>query len=168
MYDIIQFKEITMKFKFAFGKFQLALLIIVLILSLAAIIVNSLFIAGVGILKTYAPAIAGTSIACSALIFIFALLVLFNSYYKISDGRITMVLGFLPSKIDVSTVTDIKKDAVKNDIYILYGGQSLKVIIKEKDGDIFVDELRKQNPAIIFSYFNIPDDKKEDGEDKNK
>ena len=79
-----------------------------------------------------------------------------------------MVLGFLPSKIDVSTVTDIKKDAVKNDIYILYGGQSLKVIIKEKDGDVFVDELRKQNPAIIFSYFNIPDDKKEDGEDKNK
>lgn len=168
MYAIIASKEITMKFKFSFGKFQLALLIIVVILSLAAIIVNSLFIAGVGTLRTYAPAIAGTSIACSALLFIFALLVLFNSYYKIADGRISMVLGFLPSKIDVSTVTDIKKDAVKKDIFVLYGGQSLKIIIKEKDGDAFVEELRKQNPAIIFSYFNVPEDKPEDGEDKNK
>ena len=149
-----------MKFKFDFGKLKLALVIIIAILALAAVIINSLYLAGVGILSTAIPAVAGTSIACSILILVFIALIYFNSYYKIEDKILKFCLGFLTEKISIDTITDIRRDAKKNEIFLIFsnsntnGQNSVKIMIKKQETDKFIEELRKTNPQIILSVFN--------------
>ncbi len=149
-----------MKFKFDFGKLKLALVIIIAILALAAVIINSLYLAGVGILSTAIPAVASTSIACSILILVFIALIYFNSYYKIEDKILKFCLGFLTEKISIDTITDIRRDAKKNEIFLIFsnsntnGQSSVKIMIKKQETDKFIEELRKTNPQIILSVFN--------------
>ncbi|MDY4559563.1 MAG: hypothetical protein SPD42_03535 [Eubacteriales bacterium] len=174
-----------MKFKFDFGKLKLALLICVIVLAVAAIIINILYVVGVGILKTTVPAVAGTSIACSALIMIFALLIAFNSYYEISgastneDGvdvssssEMKFCMGFITEKINLQNVTFIKRDAKKDELYLLYSESevkqgSIKIMIKKKDNAAFIEAIRKANPQILLSDFNDVD-KNEEDTDENK
>lgn len=155
-----------MKFKFDFGKLKLALLIVIAILALAAIIINSLYLAGVGILTAAIPAVAGTSIACSVLILVFIVLIYFNSFYKIENKTLTFCLGFLAEKISIDTITDVKRDAKKNEIYLIFASteakqSSIKVMIKKQDVDKFIEQIRTENPMIILSTFNdnTPDNK---------
>lgn len=174
-----------MKFKFDFGKLKLALLICVIVLAVAAIIINILYVAGVGILKTTVPAVAGTSIACSALILIFSLLVSFNSYYQIIDktesnehtnispsSELRFCMGFITEKINLQNVTFIKRDAKKDELYLLYSESevkqgSIKIMIKKKDNAAFIEAIRKANPQILLSDFN-EDTKQNENDNDNK
>jgi len=168
-----------MKFKLFYGKSKYALLIAVIVLALAAVIVNSIFLTGVGTLTTAVPAAAGVSLACSALIIIFVLSILFNSHYKLTETTLNTTVSFITDKIPYEFITDIKENIETKELFVLYrtakmqnedDRASVKMLIKPDEYQNFIKALRAKNPAVLYDTFTIDkeDKKDKDGEGKNK
>ena len=157
-----------MKLKVSFGVGKLILLGAVVALSLAAIILNILFLAGVGKLVTNVPIAAGISLGFSVLIIAFAATVLFNSNYKFSDTELTSTISFFKDIITYDSISDIKENAQTKALYILFkynNGKvdklsSIRLLIKPENNQTVVDFLKEKNPTII--YENYTDEVKTD------
>ncbi|MCI5820087.1 MAG: hypothetical protein MRZ86_05835, partial [Acidaminococcus sp.] len=89
-----------------------------------------------------------------------------------SSSEMKFCMGFITEKINLQNVTFIKRDAKKDELYLLYSESevkqgSIKIMIKKKDNAAFIEAIRKANPQILLSDFNDVD-KNEEDTDENK
>lgn len=151
-----------MKLKVSFGVGKLILLLVVVALALAAVIINILFLAGVGKLVTNVPVAAGISLGFSVLIIAFAATVFFNSYYGFGDSAITSTISFFKDTIDYDAITDIKENSETKALYILFkfdNGKgerlnSLRLLVKPTENQTVVEFLKTKNPTIIYERYS--------------
>ncbi|MDD4839958.1 MAG: hypothetical protein PHE93_04740 [Clostridia bacterium] len=169
-----------MKLKIYFGKSKLFLLSIVVLLAFAAIVVNALFLAGVGKLVTNVPVAAGISLGFSILILAFAATIFFNSNYQFGDDQLTSSISFFKDKIAYDTITDIKENSETKELYLIFKYKtdkvadrlsSVKILVKSEENQKVIDFLKEKNSSIIFANFVKDDDdsaKEETTDEKKK
>ncbi|MCI5820089.1 MAG: hypothetical protein MRZ86_05845, partial [Acidaminococcus sp.] len=89
-----------------------------------------------------------------------------------SSSEMKFCMGFITEKINLQNVTFIKRDAKKDELYLLYSESevkqgSIKIMIKKKDNAAFIEAVRKANPQILLSDFN-EDTKQTENDNDNK
>lgn len=165
-----------MKTRVNFGKFKLLLLVLISMLSLVSIIINILFLAGVGNMVTNVPVAAGLSLFFSVLILIFIILIFANSYYKFDDTCLKIVFAFITEKIDYQNVKTIYEESTTKELYLQIENPlfdktdttkqigtekaTIKFLVSKKNNQKIVDELKTKNPNILFDTFENEKKKK--------
>lgn len=151
-----------MKIKINFGISKLVLLAVVGVLALGAVIVNLLFLIGVGNMVTNVPIAAGISMGFSVLIIAFDLTIFLNSYYKFSETELISNVSFFQDKITYEDITGIKENSQNNALYIIFkfsnkkvadGTSSLRLLVKKEDNQKIVEFLNSKNSSILYETF---------------
>ena len=97
-----------MKFRMYFGGIKTALIVLVILAGATIIILDAIMISGsVPSLITANRTIAAVSLAAAAIVATAAALLLFNSFYKLRDDDLYVMLGFFGDEI--STARSPKK-----------------------------------------------------------
>ncbi len=151
-----------MKFRFDLGKVKTIMLAAIALISVAVIVFDIILLAGAGNLRTSNPVVVGVGLAAAGLVAFFALMLIFNSYYKLCEENILMVMGFFVSRIYYESIVTVRQNSQTKMISLavsldglatepVLGADAIDVTLNLRavDSDKFLDELKKHCDAII-------------------
>ena len=97
-----------MKFRMFFGAVKTTCIALVIAIGVAVIVLDSVMLSGaVSALTTSNTALAWASLVAGAIITVFAMLMLFNSYYRFDDDEFAVVFGVFVDRIEYDEVEEI-------------------------------------------------------------
>ena len=136
-----------MKFRMYFGGIKTALIVLVILAGATIIILDAIMISGsVPSLITANRTIAAVSLAAAAIVATAAALLLFNSFYKLRDDDLYVMLGFFGDEIEYSDVRTIKVNAVTKEVFVTYRKQEEE---EEKEYCVHLNLNRAQSEKIL-------------------
>ncbi len=150
-----------MKFRLDLGKVKTIILAAVALISVAVIIFDIVLLAGAGNIRTSNPVVVSVGLAAAGLVAFFALMLIFNSYYKLDKENIVAVMGFFVSRINYDSIVTVRQNSQTKMVSLelslngtdeqILGSDTTEVTLNVRavDSDIFLDELKKHCDAII-------------------
>lgn len=150
------------KFKYKFTRLTFWLLIGGIVLAAACIALN--IVRFVNIINSnlaldfYNVSSLVIAVVLSIAFIVFATIALLNSYYIIKEKSVVFKFGFIPTKIDVSEVKEVKFEGAKNKLELVFLDDSYFVImVDKKDYESFVDEFRSKFTKIPYIQVTEPE-----------
>lgn len=136
-----------MKFRMYFGGIKTALIALVILAGAAIVVLDAIMISGsVPSLITANKTIAAVSLAAAAVVGIAAGLLLFNSFYKLRDDDLYVMLGFFGDEIEYSEVKIIRVNALTKEVFVTYRKQQEE---EEREYCIRLNLNRVQSEKIL-------------------
>ncbi|MEG1529281.1 MAG: hypothetical protein RR405_02910 [Clostridia bacterium] len=155
-----------MKTRMYFGKLKTSLMAIAAVGALTIIILDIIMLTS-DILRTSTPAVAGASLGAAIIVFVAAILMLFNSFYRFKDDNLLIVFGFFADKLMYENIVGIKENNNTKEIFITYkndedgdGEQFIRLNLMSRSSEKFLEALREKCPFVIIEPFTPPDKKK--------
>ncbi|MBR5439125.1 MAG: hypothetical protein IKV61_02790 [Clostridia bacterium] len=150
------------KYKYKFSRIATVLLIAGMVLALACITLNVVRIANLAKDNIVASVYDVMSIIIAFLLsiffIVFAVFALTNSYYIITDRGVSFKCGFISTKLDASEVKEIKFEAVKNKLEIVFNDETFFVVVIEaKSYEPFIVEFRSKFTKIPYIQISEPE-----------
>lgn len=161
-----------MKFRMFFGAVKTACIALVIAIGVAVIILDSVMLSGaVSALTTSNTALAWASLVAGAIITVFAVLMLFNSYYKFDDDEFAVVFGVFVDRIEYDEVEEIFVTVDEYEIFLSYrragkAPANLRLYLSPTRRKEMLAELEKKCAFAVVHYIQPPAEK--DKDDKNK
>ena len=95
---------------------------------------------------------------------LFALLlsVLVRSAYVVDGKTFKTKFGFIVSKYDVETMTEVTLDRKTNKLTVTFeNGQFIVIVVRQEWYDKFIDAVLEANPKIEYSVISLENDDKD-------
>lgn len=153
-----------MKFKLKLQPLVYGLLTAVMIISLAAVVINILIMAEVGRFVSTNSTIPIISLICSILTFLFSMSIAVFSCYAISAEKFIVRYGLIPSSIPFKNILAIVEELPSKRITIQFKPIKqrsdddfgfLVISINPTNTDDFIKCLLDKNPDIKHNKFDI-------------
>lgn len=149
------------KFKYKFSRLLTILLIAGIVLAVSCIALNLIRIinfaksnVGLSVYNVFSLIIV---LLLSLFFIVFAIFALIKSYYVITEKGVNFKCGFIVTKIDASEVKEIKYEAFKNRLELVFNDESFFVIVVEtRSYEPFIDEFRSKFNKIPYIQISEP------------
>lgn len=158
-----------MRYRMFFGWIKTAMIVVIVLAGAAIIVLDSVMMSGaVPAFSTANVTVAAVSLAAAALIDIFALLLLFNSYYKLRDDGIFAMMAVFGDNVAYNDVDRISVNADTHEVFISWKregkGESsvIRLNLSEKDAKNILPELERRCAFATVDTFIPPAKKKKD------
>lgn len=155
-----------MKFKMFFGWVKTAIIVLVALAGAAIVVLDAVMISGVdSSFVTANVTVAAVSLVAAALIEIFALLLLFNSRYRLRDDGLCAVMCVFTDEVAYNDIHRISVNAVTYEIFIAWkkDGEGEETVtrlnLSEKDARAMLPELEKRCAFAVVETFTPPEKK---------
>lgn len=153
-----------MSFRMFFGWVKTLIIAVVALAGAAIIVLDAVMISGVNAaFATANVTVAAVSLAAAALIDVFALLLLFNSRYKLRDDGLYALLGVFGDEVAYNDIHRISVNAVTYEIFVAWrkDGEGAETVTRlnltEKDARAMLPELERRCAFAVAETFTPPE-----------
>ena len=158
-----------MTFRMFFGWIKTCMVIAIALAGTAIVVLDAVMISGaVPAFETANVTVAAVSLAAAALIVVFAVLLLVNSWYKLRDDGIFAMMAVFGDNVAYNDVDRISVNADTHEVFISWKregkGESsvIRLNLSEKDAKDILPELERRCAFATVDTFIPPAKKKKD------
>lgn len=158
-----------MTFRMFFGWIKTAMIAIIALAGAAIAVLDAVMLSGATpAFETTNVPVAAVSLAAAVLIDVFALLLLFNSRYKLKEDCIFSVMGMFVDRVAYEDVYRISVNAATGEVFVAWrkGGVGAdnvaRLNLTEKDAKAILPELERRCGSAVTETFTPPEKKKKD------
>ncbi len=142
-----------------FGVWKTVVLAIVLVGVLALIALDIAMLAGAT--KLNSPAVAGVSLAAAVIVGVMACVVLFNSYYRLDDEQLVVMLGVFKDKVRYDNMRTLKQNADTGELFLITkDDMCLRLNVSPASREQLSEGLAKRVEGLAIETFVLPKRKK--------
>lgn len=159
-----------MTFRMFFGWVKTAMLALIALAGAAIVALDAVMISGaVPAFETSNVTVAAVSMVAAVLIFLFAVLLLTCSFYKLGDDGIFSLMGVFADRVAYNDVSRIAVNAVTSEVFISWrkdgaGAETVtRLNLMQKDSKAMLAELERRCAFATIDTFTPPEKKKKKG-----
>lgn len=155
-----------MTFRMFFGWIKTCMVIAITLAGTAIVVLDAVMISGaVPAFETANVTVAAVSLAAAALIVVFAVLLLVNSWYKLRDDGIFAMMAVFGDTVAYNDIRRISVNAVTYEIFVAWrkDGEGPETVTRlnltEKDSKVMLTELERRCAFATVDTFTPPEKK---------
>ena len=159
-----------MTFRMFFGWVKTVMLALIALAGAAIVALDAVMISGaVPAFETSNVTVAVVSLVAAVLIFLFAVLLLACSFYKLGDDGIFSLMGVFADRVAYNDVSRIAVNAVTSEVFISWrkdgaGAETVtRLNLTQKDSKAMLAELERRCAFATIDTFTPPEKKKKKG-----
>ena len=155
-----------MTFRMFFGRIKTCMVIAIALAGTAIVVLDAVMISGaVPAFETANVTVAAVSLAAAALIVVFAVLLLVNSWYKLRDDGIFAMMAVFGDTVAYNDIRRISVNAVTYEIFVAWqnDGEGPETVTRlnltEKNAKAVLAELERRCAFATVDTFTPPEKK---------